>query len=301
MLLVEYGDFACKFARVADELDLPLVVHFHGFDASMALLEPRQVRRYRSLFARASAIVCPSEYLADRLRAVGCPPQKLHVCAYGVDSTRFTPGCRHLQQFLAVGRLVDKKAPHVTIAAFAHVAAAYPDAVLHVVGEGPLRERCESTIQTHGLQGAVQLHGARPAKFVADLMNSSSIFVQHSVTSASGDTEGLPVAILEAMTAGLAVVSTRHAGIPEAVTDGVSGVLVEEGDISGMADAMLSLAADPTSARRLGDAGRTRALAQFSRAAARDRLRRVLIDVTGAALHSWSEPDGSTDGGTCCA
>jgi glycosyltransferase involved in cell wall biosynthesis len=81
-------------------------------------------------------------------------------------------------------------------------------------------------------------------------------FVQHSVRAPSGDSEGTPVAILEAAASGLPVVSTRHAGIPEAVLDEVSGLLVEEGNVSAMADAMCRLLDTPGLAVRMGEAGR---------------------------------------------
>jgi len=277
-LLAEYGNFACKFIDLCERLQLPLIAHFHGWDASMLLRDPPQLRHYGRLFAAAAAIVCPSAYLADRLRGAGCPPAKLHVCPYGIDPDRFPKGkARSPRQFLAVGRLVEKKAPHLTIAAFARVAEAFPDAVLHVVGDGRLRELCERTIEAQGLQAAVRMHGARPHTFVADLMESSAVFVQHSVEAASGDTEGLPVAILEAMMAGMAVVATRHAGIPESVESGANGILVDERDVAGMAEAMRRLAENPGLAERFGEEGRRRALQRYARSVTEQKLRQVVF------------------------
>lgn len=90
------------------------------------------------------------------------------------------------------------------------------------------------------------------------------VFVQHSVTALDGDCEGLPIAILEAMCAEIPVIATRHSGIPEAVDHGVAGLLVAEHDIQGMADAILTLTADPELSAQMGQAGRARVIAQFT-------------------------------------
>jgi len=108
-------------------------------------------------------------------------------------------------------------------------------------------------------------------------MAKADIFLQHSVTDpTNGDMEGLPVAILEAMARGLPVVSTRHAGIPEQVVEEQTGILVDEGDVDGMAKGILRLAIDPSLRQRMGQAGHRRALANFMWERNRDELREVM-------------------------
>ena len=119
---------------------------------------------------------------------------------------------------------------------------------------------------------------------MAALLSRAAIFVQHSVTDARGKIEGFPVAIAEAMVTGLPIVSTRHSGIPEHVRDGVSGWLVAEGDVAGMAAAMARLLADRGEAARLGLAGRAWALEHLSRPAGYARLRAAMgLPQPGAA------------------
>jgi colanic acid/amylovoran biosynthesis glycosyltransferase len=89
-------------------------------------------------------------------------------------------------------------------------------------------------------------------------------FVQHSMVAPDGDSEGNPVAVMEAQLSGLPVVATRHAGIPEVVRDGETGVLVSEGDVDGMAAAMRRLVLEPALAARLGAAGQRRVSEQFT-------------------------------------
>ena len=88
--------------------------------------------------------------------------------------------------------------------------------------------------------------------------------MQHSVRASDGDSEGTPVAVLEAGAAGLPVVATRHAGIMDVVVDGETGLLVDEGDVDGMARCMVQLAREPDVAARLGEKARNHIVAEFS-------------------------------------
>jgi glycosyltransferase involved in cell wall biosynthesis len=275
-VLAEYGTTGVAFTSVCEEAGIPLYVHFHGYDASMLINDPVWRRAYRRVFRVAAGVIAPSRFLAERLASLGCPEAKLHVSACGVDGDQFRPTQRLPNRILAVGRLVEKKAPHLTIEAFSRISAQHLNAKLDIVGDGPLLERCKTLIEQCRLGGRVHMHGAQPSEFVAQLMSQASLFVQHSVTAESGDSEGLPVAILEAMSSALPIVSTRHSGIPEAVLDEVTGLLVPERDIAGMAAAMNALLSEPIRAAAMGEAGRRRFLAHFTRDKARDRLRNIM-------------------------
>ncbi|TIW49178.1 MAG: glycosyltransferase family 4 protein, partial [Mesorhizobium sp.] len=139
-------------------------------------------------------------------------------------------------------------------------------------------------VEQENLADRVIFHGYRSTEFVQGMMQNAAVFVQHSVTARNGDMEGLPVSILEAMASALPVVATRHSGIPEAVVDGETGVLVEEHDIKSTAEALASLLADTRRAARMGDAGRRRVLDHFTQRHTRDRLRRAM------ALPALAEP-----------
>jgi colanic acid/amylovoran biosynthesis glycosyltransferase len=277
VVLAEYGPIGCLLACTCRQARVPLFVHFHGYDASILLRDKLQVWQYKLLFRSASGVIVPSQFLARKLTEIGCPNDTLYVNPYGIDTRIFSPVSRVSQQrLIAVGRLVEKKAPQLVIQAFVRIAHRYPEARLDVVGDGPLAALCQDLIVALGLGSRVQMHGVRNRKFVARLMQRGSIFVQHSITALDGDTEGLPVAILEAMASGLPVISTRHAGIPEAVTDGVTGLLVAENDVDAMARAMGELLDEPVRAAAMGAAGRKRALSCFTREMACDRLRAIM-------------------------
>jgi colanic acid/amylovoran biosynthesis glycosyltransferase len=274
--LAEFGPTGVLFASVCQAANVPLYVHFHGYDASLVLRNAAIARRYRRLFRNAAGIIAPSGSLVERLRAIGCPENLLHVCPHGIDPARFAITRRLPLRIVAVGRLVDKKAPHLTIRAFAQVAQRFPDARLDMIGDGPLAETCRALIVNLELERQVFLHGVQPRENVARLMEKASVFVQHSVTAPNGDAEGLPVAILEAMTSALPVVATRHSGIPEVVVHGATGLLVDENDVDGMAVAMSQLLSDPEMAEKMGRSSRERILRHFTLQQSLDRLRAVM-------------------------
>jgi glycosyltransferase involved in cell wall biosynthesis len=112
---------------------------------------------------------------------------------------------------------------------------------------------------------------------VEALLGECDIFLQHSRRDpATGDEEGLPVALLEAMSYGLAIVSTRHGGIPEAIEDGTTGFLVAEGDYGGMAARIVDFARDPQLRREFGDRARVRHASDFSWERERERLTQLI-------------------------
>ncbi len=275
-VLAEYGPTGCLLARTCNAIGIPLYVHFHGYDASSLLTDKWLVRHYRAMFGRAAGVIAPSRYLANRLAEIGCPGERLHVSGYGVDPDRFSPSTRIPGRVLAVGRLVRKKAPNLTIRAFAQICGQCPDARLDMIGDGPLADECRDLIGRFGLHDRIRMHGAQPHDVIAQMMQTASLFVQHSVEAKDGNTEGLPVSILEAMTAGLPVVATMHSGIPEVVDDRATGLLVSEHDVDGMASAMAELLGDLDRARMFGEAGRERILKNYTRAQSRDRLRDVM-------------------------
>jgi glycosyltransferase involved in cell wall biosynthesis len=179
-------------------------------------------------------------------------------------------------QVLAVGRFVEKKAPYLTILAFKKVLEWLPEARLVMAGGGILYDVCCKLIKALHIEHAVELRGIIDHDDVATLMQQSRVFVQHSLVPASGDTEGTPVAILEAGAAGLPVVSTKHAGISDVVVDGKTGFLVDEGDIDAMSDHMYQLLSNPVLAGEMGKTAREHISANFAMERSIERLRNII-------------------------
>lgn len=274
--LAEFGPMGCKIALAARNADVNLFVHFHGYDATRLPSERGWQRHFRRLFATADGVLAPSHFIAERLAKLGCPGDKLHVSPCGIAPEDFPETTREPGLVVAVGRLVEKKAPLVALEAFAQVAMTRSDTVLHIVGDGPLGCALRRKIIERNLGDRVVLHGEQPHSVVRSLMARAAVFLQHSVTAPDGDMEGLPVSILEAMASGVPVVSTRHSGIPEAVEEGRTGLLTDEGDVDGTAMALQTLLDDPAKAAAMGAAARARAARDFSHDVVARRLRAVM-------------------------
>ena len=262
VVLAEFGFHAVRVMQAAAFAEVPFVVHFRGSDLSAQRRIGVLSGRYRRLVSIASGGVCKSKQMAAKLEQLGMLPSRILISASGANPALFKAGNPAMAApvFLAVGRFVAKKGPLKTIRAF----ALQPIGELWMVGDGPLFEDARRLVQDLQLQARVCFLGVKTQPEVADLMRQVRVFVQHSLIAPDGDSEGNPVSVMEAQLSGLPVVATRHAGIPDVVLDGCTGLLVEEGDVQGMAAAMERLMADPGLAARFGSAGRDRVLAGFT-------------------------------------
>jgi glycosyltransferase involved in cell wall biosynthesis len=283
-VLAEFLDVWTPLVPAIAAAGMRVVAHGFGYDVSSRLRDPGEVERYRCYRDVGAPVVVPSRWIRDRLVSLDLwPTADVFVVPCGVAVVQPLPRIARSAggvKCLAVGRMVAKKAPIAMLEAFAAARATLPERALtlDVVGEGPLLDDARLAIARLGLDAAsVSLLGTVDYDEVRRLMAASDLFLQHSVVDeATGDEEGLPVAILDAMAAGLPVVSTRHAGIPEAVIDSETGVLVAEGDVEAMADAIVTLAGDPHRRARFGEAGRRRVEERFTWSAERAALLDVL-------------------------
>jgi glycosyltransferase involved in cell wall biosynthesis len=282
-VLAEYGGAAAAVTDACRIFGVPLVAHFHGYDASRRDYVAHMAAAYRAMFAVAAAVVAVSRPMRRRLIALGAPAEKVHCNPCGIDCGAFAGAdpAAAPPVFLAVGRFVPKKAPQLTLRAFAQARRDCPAARLRMIGDGPLRPACERLAGELGVTSAVDFLGLLPPAAVQEEMRHSRAFVQHSLEAPDGDAEGTPVAILEAGASGLPVVATRHAGIPDAVRANRTGLLVAEGDVDGMAACLLRLAREPALAADLGRAARAWVRAEF---AMEQRIGR-LWEIIAATVH----------------
>jgi glycosyltransferase involved in cell wall biosynthesis len=280
VLLGEYLDQSLPLFRLLRGTKISFYVHAHGQDLARCLRHEKFRQGYLE-YADSAGVISMSQKGKNSLVALGLPPNLIHVARYGVDVPQdpFSNITNNSQvvRCIAVGRMANKKAPFLLLESFRRAAEANSALRLDYIGGGELFVMAVHYIRAWHLQDRVCLHGVQPPSFVADLMSKSDIFLQHSaIDPTNGDMEGLPVAILEAMARGLPVVSTRHAGIPEQVVEEETGLLVDEGDVDGMAYNILLLAKDPALRRRMGKAGHRRALENFTWERNRDSLRQAM-------------------------
>lgn len=266
VIMGEYLNYSFDFFAAARKLDIPYYAHGHGVDISACLKQPEWANKYMK-YKDAAGIITMSEFSRQRLVEFGLDSDKIHVIPYGVnvpDAFLSRPNKARVC-CLAVGRLVPKKAPITLLKAFKQAQSKYPSIHLDYIGDGLLFGQVKRFIKDHNLESFVTLQGSQPSARVRQFMDKADIFIQHSVIDPqTGDEEGLPVAILEAMAAGLPVVSTWHAGIPEAVLHQISGFLVSEGDHPAMGTCITHLAADTELRIRMGRAGWQHAQNRFT-------------------------------------
>jgi colanic acid/amylovoran biosynthesis glycosyltransferase len=255
LLHAHFGTGALAIQPAARAAGVPLLVTFHGYDASTMLTASGYRAQLRGLFKSAHVIAVSGE-MANRLVACGADPTRLVVHHIGVPLETFPFRARaslpdkvaagETVEFLQVSSFNEKKGHEYTVAAFRRFLEDGSRARLTFVGDGPRAAHIRAAAADLEARGAVRFLGLLPQDEVARVMAEADVFVHHSVTSSTGDKEGIPIGLMEAMASGLLVVSTRHSGIPELVEDGVEGYLVDERDVAAYAAAMRrALAAGP--------------------------------------------------------
>jgi glycosyltransferase involved in cell wall biosynthesis len=204
-------------------------------------------------------IVAVSEHERDAGVAAGIGrPDQYTVIANGIEPMRFDLAAAPEQgRILMVGRLAPPKRPDLAVRAMAELRRAHPGARLDVVAHGPLRAETEALVRELGLGDTVRLLGKR--EDVPELLSRAQCFLLTS------DYEGCPYSVLEAMAAGVPVVSTRVGGLAELVSDGETGLLADPGSPASVAEALGRILDDPGRASALGEAGRRRVRERFSR------------------------------------
>jgi len=237
-----------------------LVVVFHAHE--MAGLSEKKARKlYGALFESETLLLPETIYWRDCLLRWGAKPERTLVHRMGVDCHRFHYQPRPIIanepiQLLSVCRLTEMKGTEYAIRAVAKLHPRYPGLRYIVAGAGPLRDQLERLVSQLGLSDIVTLAGPLAQDKVAALMREAHIYLLPSVTDAVGCQEGLPVALMEALAVGVPSIGTRHAGIPELISDRDTGLLVEERDVDGLAQAIEALLNDPQLCLKLALRGR---------------------------------------------
>ena len=265
-VLAEYGPTGVAVMDACKQAQVPLIVHFHGFDAHYKPAVEAYAAHYLQMFSYAGAVIAVSRNMEKQLLDLGVPREKIHYNVYGVDTNLFRDGRpdKNPPTFIAVGRFVDKKAPQLTLLAFRKVLDRCSSVRLIMIADGPLLESCRHIVHALKMTHAVEFLGPMNHNEVAKIMKGARAFVQHSVTTSHGDSEGTPVGVLEAGSSGLPVVSTRHAGIRDVVIEEKTGFLVDEFDVAGMAERMIALVEHPERALELGRNARKHIEENFS-------------------------------------
>jgi colanic acid/amylovoran biosynthesis glycosyltransferase len=268
VVLAHYGPSGVMVAPMCLKLGIPLIVHFHGYDAYREDILADYGLQYPALFQIAETISVSWE-MTQQFKRLGLSEEMQHAFAYGVNPSKFLPKplLEGPFRFLFIGRFVDKKAPDLLLEAFAKVREKVADVELEMVGDGELLDRCKQLSQDLGLGDAVTFRGILSRADVAIALADSHALVLPSRRTAEGDSEGTPLVILEAGAAMRPVIATHHGGIPAVIYDGKHGLLVKENDQEALAKAMIALVRNPQKAQRLAFALHRRVMAEFTQKA----------------------------------
>lgn len=230
--------------RVASRLDRPFGFSVHARDARKVAPEV--------LSARARKAACVVACNHDVARELGNSGAKVHLAPHGVELDRFLPQPfphRGVLQLLAVGRLVEKKGFHVLVNAAARLRAPFQ---LNIVGEGPEEQRLRELIRIHGLQSKVRLCGPKTHDDLPEAYGRSHLLVAPSIMDQSGDRDGLPNVVLEAMACGRPVIATSVGAIGSTVIHEQTGLLTQPGNAESLAAAIERLAEQHGLLQQLG-------------------------------------------------
>lgn len=262
-----YGPVGAALVGLRRKTGVPLVTSFYGVDASALLRQDYYKKLYARLWDEGDMISVLSAQMKQALMDAGCPEEKIRIHHLAVNTDdmqpRPDPGSRYPAHVLCAGRLVEKKGHHILLEALAQ-ARRHADIQCDLAGEGPLESELKGLAVKLGIHEAVRFHGGVSRTRVLELMRGAHIFALLSRTAADGDMEGTPTALIEAGALGMPAVSTTHAGIPEIIEHGATGLLVPENEPAAAAAALFRLACDPDLRAQMGADARARIQDQFS-------------------------------------
>ena len=269
LIHAHHGFQGGRCLRARRRAALPMVTSFYGADATRAAGDPKWRALYRRLFSEGELFLAEGSCMAAQLGRIGCPEEKVAVHHLGVDLARIPfdpPAAGDRTRVLICASFREKKGIPDGIRAVARARERTgADVGLVLIGDGPQRPAVEEALAATGIGGCTERLGVLPYSRVLEELGRGHILLQPSRTAADGDGEGgAPVILLEAQAAGMPVVATRHADIPEYVVDEASGLLAGEGDVEGLADRLSALLLDPSRWPAMGRAGRAHVEAHYN-------------------------------------
>lgn len=286
LLHIYFGHIAIHLLPLIERWNKPTMVSFHGADVLVDMEKPAYRAAARAMLNAIDGVLVRSNSLRQAVAQLGCPPEKIEVQRTGIPIEEFPFQQRRTPsngewRLLQAGRLIEKKGLITTLRAFARFHTVFPRSVLTVAGEGPQLAYLQKLAAHLGIASAVSFPGFVSQDELRALLYRSHLFLHPSQIGRDGNQEGVPNSIVEAMATGLPIFATRHGGIPEAVEDGVSGILVEERDHDSLADALIAASTDPDRLATMGRRAAESAAAKFGQAEQTRKLEEIYLREIG--------------------
>jgi phosphatidylinositol alpha-1,6-mannosyltransferase len=261
--------------------DLPLVVSLHGSDVYVAETFAPARLAARHTFRRAGFVTACSDDLAKRAIALGADPARIETVPYGVDVARFRPNPAvraarrdelgvddHVPLCVAAGRLVRKKGFEYLIDALASV----PGVVVAIAGDGTLAGELQARARTAGVAERIRFLGNQTQDRVGEYLAAADMICVPSIRDDSGNVDGLPNVVLEALASAAPLITTAAGGIGAVADDSRTAIVVPERNAAAIAAAMVRLVSNPEMARQIGNAGRALVQERFGWERTAERL-----------------------------
>ncbi|MFH5833517.1 glycosyltransferase family 4 protein [Halalkalibaculum sp. DA384] len=277
-----FGPNAVEIMGLAMAFDIPLVVTFHGHDASRLLKNESYKKKLPELFEYASGIIIVSRHMIENLELEPWL-EKVHVIPCSVDPQKFViqKNGRSSDAIRIVhsGRIASTKGVPDLVKVFSELADNYPNIELHIAGDGEELQRTKALARERGHNDKITFYGRVSQEQVRDLLNGADIFVLNSRTDANGDMEGTPVSILEAMCLKKPVVSTIHAGIPDVIQHRKNGLLVPEYANDELKACIERLICDSELREQLGEEAQATVKKSYTNKVMRQRINRIFEEI----------------------
>ncbi|GGO06425.1 glycosyltransferase [Saccharibacillus kuerlensis] len=271
LIHAHFGPEGCLAMPIAEKLDIPLIVTFHGYDATTkdeyarkSYYTHRNYLKQRPRLQKKGALfIAVSDFIRGKLISQGYPPNKIVRHYIGINLETFVPdeSINRKNTVLFVGRLVEVKGCAYLIRAMAKVQENHPETELVIIGDGPLHGELEQMAASQLKR--YRFLGTQPPNVVREWMNKARVFSVPSIRAENGAEEGLGMVFLEAAAMGLPVASFATGGIPEAVEHGKNGYLANERDWKQLGSYIDRLLSEPELWRSFHEHGRERVVRQF--------------------------------------
>jgi len=268
----------------------PIITIFHGADVAIPSRQAVLATQYAGLIKHGSLNLPVNDFFRRMLLEAGASQANTTVHHMGIDSREVSYRWESWEgsQLIVttVCRLVEKKGVEFALRALASLTASHPqlDWRYDIVGDGPLRTDLETLAAELGLTARVTFLGSLPHMEVKRRLRMAHLFLLPSVTASDGDMEGIPVALMEAMAAGLIAVSTHHSGIPELIEDGETGLLAPERDVSVLAGKLAWAAEHPQECERIALAARRKVEDDFNADVLNERFAQIVTQLAAPSL-----------------
>jgi colanic acid/amylovoran biosynthesis glycosyltransferase len=271
VLHFHYGSDAGIFLPVLKKLKIPSLVSFYGYDCTgfpKYYFGLGKLFLKERVFSRASIITAMSKDMKKDLIKLGCKADKVTVHYHGIETRIFHLGKKdnsgNLIRFLIISKFTAQKGHIFLLNAFQKAFNKTRNIQLTIVGSGVEKNRIEQHISDRQIENiSVQSSVKYGSIEHLNYLLNADVFVHPSITDLKGNKEGIPGTIVEAMSIGLPVISTYHAGIPEIIKHMQTGILIEENDIAALAGAIVTLAEQPTLRKNLGQNAKEYALSEL--------------------------------------